>query len=293
MSPPRVALLHAPQPNGEYSHAANESCHPNQLLNALAVTCWPGATSIARGKSAAREYLVSFIIGCFLVQLLARGALDRLSDQRLAATLFGRVTCVLTLLQWAGQLHVSRSAGFAGWDDDATTLVLVISTMFVQGLVVTQANGYCAARCVVLGFTYVAFATLVVHQHVPSGPHLLLTEAEFLGVFCFIVIGLHALAISQVQCACKGCRPRMQRSAPPNDRIALGSPLLLHYHCTHGSAHPPPMVAIRSLLPTLTVSLCGPARVASTLRSLQGWRSSWRSSATAFLLRWPLRRSER
>ena len=76
--------------------------------------------------------------------------------------------------------------------------LLAISTMFAQGLIVTQANGYCAARCVVLGFTYVAFATVVVHQHVPSRPHLLLTEAEFLGVFCFIVVGISALAISQV-----------------------------------------------------------------------------------------------
>ena len=65
-------------------------------------------------------------------------------------------------------------------------------------LIVCAATGYCAARCAVQGLTYIALVTWIVYQHVPSGPDLLLTEVEFLGIFYAIVVAIHAMAVSQI-----------------------------------------------------------------------------------------------
>ena len=152
-----------------------------------------------RGKKAARGYLIHLTVGCFLVQFLARVVLDRFSDQRLAAALFGWIAWAITLSQWLCVLHVDRTTGLIAYaDDNASLLVLTISAVFIQGLIVCAATGYCAARCAVQSVTYVAFVTWIVYQHVPSGPNLLLTEAEFLGLFYAIVVALHALAVSQI-----------------------------------------------------------------------------------------------
>ena len=201
-----------------------------QLLNALAVLCWPAAHLLVRGN-AARKYVIDLVIGCFMVQFVARGALDRLPDQRLAATRFGWIACAITLTQWLCILYIDYSKGYVVYDDEnASLLVLSISTIFIQGIIVCGANGYCAARCVVQGLAYIALVSAIVYRHVPSGPDLLLPKAEYLVTFIAIDLALHALAVSQIRCACK--QGRRSNPAPRplqmTGKLPLRSPL--HYY---------------------------------------------------------------
>ena len=198
-----------------------------QILNAIVLASWAPVVCwiVPRGK-AGREYTVHLIMGCFAVQLLARGVLDRLSDQRRAAALFGWVAWAITHLEWLCMGHVNYSTGYMVYDDDnASMLVLTITCIFIQGLVVCGATGYCAVRCSVQALSYVALATHLVSQHVPRGPDLLLSEVEFLGVFALIVVLLHAQAVSQIQCAMQ-TTPKAQRSPvrPPQRALPYVAP---------------------------------------------------------------------
>jgi len=169
------------------------------LLNAFVIACsWPVADAMVAGKPT-HQYLNNLICGCFSLQLLSRGLLDRLADQRLAAEFFGWVTYATTFVEWLCVLHVDRSTGWTVYDDDsASMLVLTILIIFFQGLTVCWANGYRAVLCGMQGLSYIAVVTLVVCQHVPSRPKLLLRESEFIGIFCLIDVGVHTLVISQI-----------------------------------------------------------------------------------------------
>ena len=223
---------------------------------------------VSRG-SAVRQFICYAMLVCSMAQALTRYALDYLVDQHFAAVAFGWVAMATTLIKWLCMLCVDRYTGFAIFDaDDASMLVLGIITIFFQGLIAIPANAYWAQKSA-LQFSFImTVVSWITHQHVPrDNKPLLLTPNEFTGLFLLIAVVIYVFGVTQMQCAC-------QTPSSPNHS---------NVHDTHL------LVPLIHISPFTSRSA---ARVESTSHRLQASQSNWLSSATAFPLRWPSRRSE-
>ena len=95
-----------------------------------------------------------------------------------------------TAVQWAIIIGLDRLYSYSPLSDTPIVLLLFVMQIMLQGTVFGSATSYCLETVVL---TYAIFAPIVaiyVHLHEPPpGYQLLISKAEFFGVFCFVLVG--------------------------------------------------------------------------------------------------------
>jgi hypothetical protein len=124
-----------------------------------------------------------------VMQMLARLWLVRRKDQLKASHDYIVIIFASTAVQWAIIIGMDRVYSYSPLSDTPIVLLLFVMQIMLQGTVFGSATSYCLETVVL---TYAIFAPIVaiyVHLHEPPpGYQLLISKAEFFGVFCFVLV---------------------------------------------------------------------------------------------------------